>query len=183
MTEKHRPNQPTGPADPVGSTGPADPAGPADPLPVGTVMCGVEGESAHQVLEAVAARLIDDGIVDPAFPAALWEREQRYPTGLPTRIPTAIPHTDAEHVRTACLAVATLAHPVAFGEMGGGEDDTVDAHLIVMPLVTEPSEVVPALQRMMSVLTDEKVVTEMLAAGDESELRELAERCLCGPDA
>lgn len=163
--------------EPIPAGGPADTA----PLPIGLVLHGVEGDSAEQVLGRISARLLEEGLVGEEFPAALWAREQQYPTGLPTRIATAIPHTDAEHVLTACLAVATLAQPVAFGEMGGPDGDTVDAQLVVMPLVTEPSAVLPALQQMIAVLTDESVVTELLAAQDEDALRSLAERHLRGP--
>lgn len=190
MTANESPNDVAAPepgVDAASDTGTAPPPAPASapaaPLPIGTVMREVQGEDVRQVLGAVSARLLEEGIVGPQFAAALWEREQRYPTGLPTRIPTAIPHSEADHVRTACLAVATFARPVAFGEMGGSAGDTVEAQLMVMPLVTEPAEVVPALQRMMAVLTNEDVVSELLAARDETELRQLAERCLCGADA
>ncbi len=158
----------------------SDPAASRDPVPIGAVLHGVPGGTAEEVLGAIARHLVGKGLVEESFPQALWDRERRYPTGLPTRIPTAIPHADTEHVRTRCLAVATLVQPVEFGEMGGAEGDTVATQLLVLPLVTDPDAMVPALQRMIGALTDEQVVTELLGAADEAELMRLAQLHLSG---
>ncbi|MCT2260765.1 PTS sugar transporter subunit IIA, partial [Brachybacterium muris] len=158
----------------------SDPAASRDPVPIGAVLHGVPGGTAEEVLGAIARHLVGKGLVEESFPQALWDRERRYPTGLPTRIPTAIPHADTEHVRTRCLAVATLIQPVEFGEMGGAEGDTVVTQLLVLPLVTDPDAMVPALQRMIGALTDEQVVTELLGAADEAELMRLAQLHLSG---
>lgn len=158
----------------------SDPAASRDPVPIGAVLHGVPGGTAEEVLGAIARHLVGKGLVEESFPQALWDRERRYPTGLPTRIPTAIPHADTEHVRTRCLAVATLIQPVKFGEMGGAEGDTVATQLLVLPLVTDPDAMVPALQRMIGALTDEQVVTELLGAADEAELMRLAQLHLSG---
>lgn len=153
----------------------SEPAMGREPVPIGAVLHGVPGGSAEDVLGTIARHLLAEGLVKDSFPNALRDREQRYPTGLPTRIPTAIPHADAEHVRTRCLAVATLDQPVEFGEMGGSDGDTVATQLLVLPLVTDPDAMVPALQRMIGALTDEHVVMELLGAADEAELMRLAQ--------
>lgn len=155
-------------------------ADPLEAVPIRAVLHAVQGEDAKEVLGTIARHLLAEGLVEESFPAALWEREQRFPTGLPTRIPTAIPHSGAEHVRVRCLAVATLARPVRFGEMGGRAADTVETQLLVLPLVTNPEAMVPALQRMMAMLTDEQAVAALLGAADEAELLRLAEQHLTG---
>lgn len=161
----------------------SDPAAGRDPVPIGAVLHGVPGGTAQDVLGTIARHLLDKGLVEDSFPQALWDREQRYPTGLPTRIPTAIPHADTEHVCTRCLAVATLAQPVEFGEMGGEKGETVATQLLVLPLVTDPDAMVPALQRMIGALTDEQAVAELLGAADEAELMRLAQLHLSGAPA
>ena len=120
---------------------------------------------------------ITDHGVAQAFPEALQAREQRYPTGLPTPIPTAIPHADPEHVLVPGLALATLARPVAFGEMGAGGGQ-VPVQLLAMPLLTDAREHLAALQRLMALLQDEQAVAALLEAEDAETLRARAEALL-----
>ncbi|MFC7375548.1 PTS sugar transporter subunit IIA [Brachybacterium sp. GCM10030268] len=148
-----------------------DPAAPR--LELGVVLSGLDVASAEDVLRTLAGRLLDDGAVTPGFPDALHQRELRYPTGLPTPIPTAIPHADPEHVLVPGLALATLARPVPFGEMGGS-GGTVDVQLVAMPLLRDATEHVATLQRLVGVLRDESAVADLLAAADDEQLRERA---------
>lgn len=143
------------------------------PVPLGltVVVAQLDVSDAEDVLRSLAGRLLDAGAVTVDFPEALRAREQRYPTGLPTPIPTAIPHADPEHVLVPGLAIATLARPVAFGEMGG-TGGTVDARLVAMPLLTDARAHLAALQSLMGLLRDEAAVQDLLGATDEDELRE-----------
>lgn len=140
-------------------------------LGLSVVVAHLDVSDAEDVLRSLAGRLLDAGAVTLDFPEALRRREQRYPTGLPTPIPTAIPHADPAHVLVPGLAIATLARPVAFGEMGGA-GGTVDARLVVMPLLTDARAHLAALQRLMGLLRDEAAVQDLLEAADEDTLRQ-----------
>lgn len=148
---------------------PGEGAHPPAPLDLSVVVAHLDVADAEDVLLSLAGRLLDAGAVTLEFPAALRLREQRYPTGLPTPIPTAIPHADPEHVLTPGLAIATLASPVPFGEMGGS-GGTVQARLVVMPLLTDARAHLAALQRVMALLRDEAAVEDLLAAVDDDDL-------------
>ena len=132
------------------------------PLELTVVLAHLDVTDAEDVLRSLAGRLLDAGAVTVDFPEALRERERTYPTGLPTPIPTAIPHADPRHVLVPGLALATLARPVPFGEMGVREG-TVGARLVAMPLLTDAREHLAALQRLMGLLSDEASVAELLA--------------------
>lgn len=162
----------------------ADESVPPEPpaLEVGVVIAGLDVTDAEDVLRSLAGRLLDRGAVTLEFPEALQTREQRFPTGLPTPIPTAIPHADPEHVQTPGLALATLARPVAFGEMGG-DGGTVDVRLVAMPLLTDASAHLTALQRLMALLRDQDAVSDLIAAPDEDQLRARAIGYLAGAGA
>ena len=117
-------------------------------------------ELSHLALEAAdwrdaLAQLADHalaaGFVRDSFKDALIGREEKYPTGLPTAVPVAIPHADVEHVLRPGLAVAVLKNPVDFGEMGGADDASVAARVLVMILVTEPHDQVEQLSRLIGV--------------------------------
>ncbi|MGP9538268.1 PTS sugar transporter subunit IIA [Brachybacterium sp. AOP43-C2-M15] len=149
---------------------PSDADDGAPPLALGVVLAQLEVSDAEDVLRSLAGRLLDAGAVTVDFPAALRDRERTYPTGLPTPIPTAIPHADPEHVVTPGLALATLARPVSFGEMGS-RDRAVEVRLVAMPLLTDAREHLAALQRLMGLLSDEGAVADLLEAEDDEDLR------------
>jgi PTS system galactitol-specific IIA component len=154
-----------------------DPRPPAAPLALSLALARLDVGSAEDALRAVAGQLLDAGAVTEAFPEALQARERRYPTGLPTPVPTAIPHADPEHVLVPGLAIATLARPVAFGEMGGG-GGAVEVRLLAMPLLTDAREHLAALQALMALLQDETAVSALVAAEDDTTLRARAEELL-----
>jgi len=145
----------------------------AAPLALNVVLAHLDVSDAEDVLRSLAGRLLDAGAVTVDFPEALRARERTYPTGLPTPIPTAIPHADPEHVVVPGLALATLARPVPFGEMGVREG-SVQVRLVAMPLLTDAREHLAALQRLMGLLSDEAAVQDLLDAPDDEELRQRA---------
>lgn len=146
---------------------------PRAPLELTVVLAHLDVSDAEDALRSLAGRLLDAGAVTVDFPVALRARERTYPTGLPTPIPTAIPHADPEHVVTPGLALATLARPVPFGEMGA-VGSTVAVRLVAMPLLTDAREHLAALQRLMGLLRDETAVAELLEMPDDEALRERA---------
>ena len=143
---------------------------PAPPLALTVVIAHLDVSDREDLLRSLAGHLLDEGAVTVDFPEALRDRERTYPTGLPTPIPTAIPHADPQHVVIPGLALATLARPVPFGEMGT-RDGTVDVRLVAMPLLTDAREHLEALQRLMGLLSDEAAVQDLLDARDDADLR------------
>lgn len=130
---------------------------------------GLEAADDSAVLAAFAERALAVGAVLPSFATALVDRERAYPTGLPTVIPVAIPHADVEHVLEPGLGIAVLAHPVAFGEMGGAES-TVLARVVVLILVTEPHEQVDLLVRLIAVFQLDGWFETLAATNSPAEL-------------
>lgn len=143
------------------------------PLGLSVVLAQLDVADAEDALRSLAGRLLDAGVVAVGFPEALRARERTYPTGLPTPIPTAIPHADPGHVVVPGLALATLARPVPFGEMGT-PGSTVEVRLVAMPLLTDAREHLAALQRLMGLLRDESAVASLLEVQDDEALRERA---------
>lgn len=148
----------------------------------GVDSAGGKGRSAVEaVLRALAARLHASGAVTDDFEAAVLERERQYPTGLPTVIPAAIPHTDPQHVIEPGIAVATLCEPVDFGEMGGSGDATVPVRLVVMLVLREAHAQLEALQRLIQALQDEAAVRTVLTATDDADLERRVRQWLQTP--
>lgn len=142
---------------------------------------GEDRSAVERVLRTLAARLLASGAVTAGFEAAVLERERRYPTGLPTVIPAAIPHTDPEHVIEPGIAVATLREPVDFGEMGGSGDATVPVRLVVMLVLREAHAQLDALQHLIQALQDEAAVGTVLEATDDADLEQRVRQWLQTP--
>ena len=123
-------------------------------------------KTATDVLTHLAGRLVAMGYVKPSYTAAVLEREQTCPTGLPTRgVGTAIPHAGIEHTLKPCIAVATLAQPVKFGQLGD-PDLQIDVSVVFMLSVTKPEAQVYLLQSLVQVYRDERLLRRLQAAAD-----------------
>ncbi|MFV0451903.1 MAG: PTS sugar transporter subunit IIA [Propioniciclava sp.] len=123
------------------------------------------------LFDRIGADLHAAGRVRPTFVDGLKSRESRYPTGIPVSGGVAIPHTDAEHVLHDTIAVATLAEPVSFGSMGGGDQDVAVATVFLLAL-HDPSQHMTFLPRVVKGLQDEAFVQELHAAGAVEEIAE-----------
>src|SRR5438105_775240 len=96
----------------------------------------LEGSTAEAAIRALAQALAAQGHVRSTFEAAAVTRERRSPTGLPfPGAAVALPHAEPEHVVSPALAVATLAKPVKFRQMGDPKTQ-LDVSLVVMPALT-----------------------------------------------
>lgn len=149
------------------------PGGGATILP-GAAITGLEAEDAPAVLQALSARLRGIGAVTESFEAAVLLREEKYPTGLPTLVPAAIPHTDPEHVITPGFAIAVPKHPVAFGEIGSSGERTIWAELVIMLVLADAHSQLAALQNLVARLQEPDAVRHVLAATDDADLEQRA---------
>lgn len=145
----------------------------------GCSMHQVHGD-AGQVLTALANRVVDGGFAQASLTSAVLTREASYPTGLPTPIPAAIPHTDPEHVLQPGLAVASLPQPVDFGLMGGSATDRIGVRLVVLLCVTDPAGQVAGLQQVLGRLADAEAVSTVVEHHDPNTFEEVVRSWLAG---
>lgn len=143
----------------------------------GCALHRVAARNREQLLRTMAAAVVDNGHGKPSLVDALLERERRFPTGLPTPVPSAIPHTDSIHVLHSGLAVASLAEPVMFAQMGGfGEE--LPAQIVVLLCITHPDEQVGALQLVLARLSEQAPVEELIGHTDPSTFESVVRRWL-----
>lgn len=125
--------------------------------------------TAGDVLRAVSGLAVEQGYVRASFLDAVVARERLFPTGLPTPLPVAIPHADAEHVVRPGLAAVTLDPPVDFGEMGGS-GEVVAVRLVVVLLVDDPGAQAGLLSRLVAALRRPDLERVVAAGHDPSAL-------------
>ena len=115
------------------------------------VMHELKADNAMQALEKIAQCGDANGLFKPSWLDAVIKREMEFPTGLPTIIPVAIPHTDSIHVNADGVGFFKLTTPIEFGEMGS-LDDKVQVKMILPLLITNPAEQVDLLMTVIGAL-------------------------------
>jgi galactitol PTS system EIIA component len=100
-------------------------------------------------------------------------RERRSPTGLPFEGgAVALPHAEPHHVASHALAMATLAAPVKFRQMGDPATQ-LDVSLVVMPALTAKEQASAGLTRLIELLQDATLRTSLASAADPEAMRAL----------
>ena len=132
---------------------------------------GLRAADREDALGALGRAVIAQGLARPDYVEGLLEREGTFPTGLPLSGGVAIPHTSADYVTGEdTLAVATLAEPVRFGEMGGAEDSGVEVSTVFMLVIADGAQQVPVLSKLIKKLQSGEIVEEVRQAPDAAAM-------------
>ncbi|HZU83956.1 MAG TPA: PTS sugar transporter subunit IIA [Polyangiaceae bacterium] len=145
-------------------------------IEAGLCLFGLDVASDEAAVRALARALRRAGKVTAGFEAAAVARERRSPTGLPfAGGAIAIPHAEPEHVEAPATAIAKLARPVKFREMGNPAS-RLDVALVIMPALTAREQAAAGLARLIDVLQDEASRRELRAAVDATALLDVLSR-------
>lgn len=124
----------------------------------------------QQVIQALGDALQSHGYVQASYTAAVIEREGVFPTGLPLgEINVAIPHTDVVHVIEPAIAVATLAQPVAFGNMDD-PGSSLPIRIVFLLAMKEPHTQVDLLQSLVETFQNPQILKGLADACDAKEV-------------
>ncbi len=133
------------------------------------VLLDLAADDAAAAMRSLAAELYRQGFVKASYSEAVLRREAVYPTGFPTAIPVALPHTDIEHCLRPALAIARLTQPVPFG-MIGDPTQQVETRLIFMLSVTDPAAQVRWLRRLVDCFQQPELLNQLLQAASAAEV-------------
>lgn len=143
----------------------------------------LEARTWQEVIQALGDKLQDYGYVKATYVPAVMEREGVFPTGLPLGdINVAIPHTDVEHVNKPAIAVATLARPVAFGNMGE-PGSLLEARIVFLLAMKEPHAQLDLLQNLVKTLQNPQVLEHMLGTSSPEEIESILQQHLLVKEA
>ncbi len=129
------------------------------------------------VLTLLAEQAHARGYVRADYAEALLARERRYPTGLPAVTPAAIPHADAVSVIKPGIGIALLDKGIEFSEMGS-PGKTVTVELVLLLLVTDPTQQSALLSKVIAMLQREGLLAELRAAPDAAALARCVDAAL-----
>lgn len=147
-------------------------------ISVDLIVSQLKAASFQEIIESLGNRLQAFGYVKDSYVSAVIKREGIFPTGLPLgNINVAIPHTDVEHVNKPAIAVATLAHPVPFGNMGD-PGDTLEVSIVFLLAMKEPHAQVNLLQNLVETFQNPEILEFLLRATDPKEIEKILQQHL-----
>ncbi|MBL4934650.1 PTS sugar transporter subunit IIA [Clostridium sp. YIM B02515] len=130
----------------------------------------LEFSSNTEVLKFLSSKLQEKGYVKEGYQKAILDREEEYPTGLPSAdIKIAIPHADHNLVNKATLAIGVLRKPVEFKSMED-PDKSLDVSVIIMLALSEPHGHIEMLQRVVKLIQNPEVLREIVEAPSTDEV-------------
>lgn len=134
----------------------------------------LDAKDTTDVFEKVGGAFIREGYAKDTYIQGLIDREANYPTGLDIDgFGVAIPHTPVQFTNKTGTAIAVLKNPVTFHEMGGDDEDTVEARLVIMLCVDNPSAHIDKLQRIITILQDKIFLSKVTEAASAEEIIDL----------
>jgi len=138
------------------------------------VALNLDAPDARTVIDVLAGKLHGQGLVVADYGEQTYQREIDHPTGLPTKpFCIAFPHADAKGVTESGLALATLARPVIFKNMGD-PDEELPVLLVLMLANRDPAEQVQTLRNLALLFSK----PEKLVALRDQPTAEAAATCL-----
>jgi PTS system galactitol-specific IIA component len=142
------------------------------------IISQLEAANVKEIIESLGNKLHAFGYVKDSYVPAVIKREGIFPTGLPLgNINVAIPHTDVEHVNKPAIAVATLANPVAFGNMGDS-GNTLKVSIVFLLAMKEPHAQVDLLQNLVETFQNPEVLEILLGAANPKEIEKILKQYL-----
>lgn len=102
-----------------------------------------------EAIDRLSELMLAKGYVTDKFCEKTKEREQGFPTALPTQpYSVAIPHTWAEYCLVPAVAVGILAEPIPWVEMGT-KDRMQQVQIILLLSITQPEAQVHFLRKVI----------------------------------
>lgn|SRR5699024_336684 len=137
------------------------------------IMLDLNVSKKDELLKLMGNHLYEKGFVSDNFVTSVIEREEKFPTGLPTApYAVAIPHTDTDEVLKPAIVFANLQHEVNF-KMMGDMDTEVEVKVVIMLALDNPEKQLGTLKKLTALLQDQEKVSKLGNTKNEDECAEL----------
>jgi galactitol PTS system EIIA component len=123
----------------------------------------------EDVIKVLADKLTAKGYVKDGYYENVIRREKEFPTGLPTVIPVALCHTEAEYVNESAMAIGTLKQPVDFNEMGTPER-SIKAEIVFLLALKDPKDQITYLKKLVTAFKSKETLETIRDAEDKQAL-------------
>jgi len=141
------------------------------------ILTDLECLTSEDVIKSLSERLYHAGYVKQQFAEAVINRERKFPTGLPSEIPVAIPHCDPAYCNHSAIALGLLRNPVAFVEMGG-DNQTVLVDIVFLLALNDPDQQIEWLKRLANFFGKPNLLKDLRDSTSNLEAAELLSKHL-----
>lgn len=134
------------------------------------VNCTVKDQ--FDAIALAATPLLEQGFITADFVEAAVERERTFPTGLPTKIGVALPHTEAKYVIRESISIVTLRNTIVFAGMGNPKE-SIPVQIIFLLAISNPEKQLGVLQTIITIIQNEKVLHKIKNAKEPETIYNL----------
>jgi PTS system galactitol-specific IIA component len=136
------------------------------------ILTQLDVKDSQEVFQIMGEKLNKEGLVTEQFTEQITKREKKYPTGLPTKIPISLCHTDSQYIKKPFLTLATLAKPISFHEMGNSGN--IQAVKIAFFLgIIDKKEHVELLKKIMKLVRSEDILTAIYQSNSPTQIKKI----------
>jgi len=134
------------------------------------ILLDINAADAEEVIRLLCSKLEEAGHVTCEHVKYVLERENIYPTGLPTNpFCVAIPHGEAEGVIHSAIAFARMETPLVFKNMVNC-DECLETKMVFLLVNKDPSEQVKTLQNLSEIFGDPTLLQQLKDEVDKQKI-------------
>jgi len=130
---------------------------------------GIDTPDKGKAIKILADKLKAMDFVKEGFYENVMKREETFPTGLPTIIPIALCHTEAQYVKQSALTIGVLKTPIQFHEMGTPEN-LLNVNMIFLMALNDPKDQIAWLQKMVIAFKSKETLEHIQFATNKRKL-------------
>lgn len=142
------------------------------------VIMKLEAEDRFDAIRQLCSLLEKENYIGSKYCDAVIERENEYPTGLPSDgVFTAIPHAFSKDCTKTGIAVGILTHPVEFHNIADPEDIVAVELVFLLANASGDDDHVEALGELMECMSRPTMLEAIKAAETPAEVVEILRNC------
>lgn len=124
---------------------------------------------ASDVIKLMGSALIKKGIAKEGFISAVIKREKKFPTGLNTPIPIALPHTDPSFTIKEGFSIAISRQSIDFRDMGDTQK-ILKVKIVLIPALLPNGTYSTVLYRLLEEMKNIKIVRKLISSRNSKKV-------------
>lgn len=126
---------------------------------------GAQASNTEEAIKLLGAIMAEEGFVEETYWEDVYNREQTFPTGLPTQpVAIAIPHANPDRVIKSGIAIAVFSKPVKFRIMGSNDPDELDVPVVFMLALKDFKQQTAVLRDLLTLIQSNTIISDIFLA-------------------
>src|SRR4030066_2057583 len=135
------------------------------------IRVGAQAGTTEEAIRLLGDMMAQEGFVEETYWEDVYQREQTFPTGLPTQpVAIAIPHADPDRVIKSGIAIAVFDQPVKFRIMGSNEPDELDVPVVFMLALKDFKQQTAVIRDLLTLIQSKTIISDIHQAGSTADV-------------